>query len=94
MKTIEAIDLVREMFASEPVLRRIDADIYPDEEEGENVLDLTLVIDGDLYEAETRLLPRIIELMGTVPEVLFDFVILPAKVKPTPEGQVIYSRDL
>ena len=55
-------------------------------------VDLTVLVEGDLYEGEQRVIPVIIEFMRQNPDLLVDFMILRASSRPEPSGKLIYSR--
>ena len=88
----EALELCKNLFSREPSIRRIERDFLKDDE-GDWVMDLTFLVDGDLFDSETRVIPLVIELMRRLPEVPVDFVVLPASARPQAGGQVVYSRD-
>lgn len=92
MKVNDVSKLCREMFSSEPVIMQIEATFLSGKDDGQYV-DFCFIIDGDLYEAESKVIPRIIDLMGRMADTPVEFVILPSSANYHSDGTLVYSRD-
>jgi hypothetical protein len=91
VKTQNALSLAIELFSRVRVLKRVDADLEDDLWERAGV-DFTFIIEGDLYDAETRIIPLIVDFMLET-EYKVEFVILPAHADDGPHGILVYSRE-
>jgi hypothetical protein len=93
MKTKDAIRVAQEVFSAEPVISSVRA-TFSEVHEATNYIDITVVVEGDLYEGETRVLPLITEFMRRVQDVPVDFLVLPASLDGEERrGTLVYERD-
>jgi hypothetical protein len=91
MKTKRALELAIDLFSRVPALKRVDADLE-DDLWGRAGVDFTFVIEGDLYDAEKRIVPLISEFMLQT-DFPVEFVVIPAHVDSGPHGLLVYSRE-
>jgi hypothetical protein len=74
--------LIWQLVAPVESIQRVDAQFIPEEE----FVDLTFLVEGDLFTSERQVLPLMGDLRHAFPKVAFDLVILRAGSRKEPEG--------
>ena len=93
MKTKDAIKVAREVFSTEPVISRIEANFLTVRDET-NYIDLTIFFDGERSEGDSRIVKLAIEFMKRVQDVPVEFNTLPISMaEKSHAGTLVYSRD-
>ncbi len=93
MKTDEAIALVREILAPEPLISRVEASFLTIRDET-NGIDLHVYFDGERMAAHRKIVPLLIDYMERVADVPVEFMTLPScDVDAKSSLVTVYSRD-
>jgi hypothetical protein len=92
MRAREVIDVARDVFGKEPAILKVEARSAADGIE-ESGLDLTFFVEGDLYEAESRVISLLVEFMRRFPDLPVEFLVLPASIRLEPSGTLVFSRE-
>ena len=92
MKTRDVVREARNLFAQEPSVVRVEADLQR-RFAGELAVDFTVIVEGDLGEGEKRVVPILIEFMRRFPTMPVEFGVLPVSAQVEPRGLLVFSRD-
>jgi hypothetical protein len=92
MKTRDVIAQARGLFVEEPRILRVDACVRR-ETGGDLSIDFTFIVDGDLYEGESRVISLVAEFMTRYPTLPVEFMVLPSSVQIENHGVLVLSRE-